>query len=369
MSELTWRLRRALDAALKSIYIHALWVYSTLLGRTAVVLLLTLFFIVMTSAFMFYHLENTNFFTAIYWAIITITTVGYGDVVPQSFQGRLLAMAVAISGFAGLTAALSMATHAIMEKAIKEKEGELKVKGTRIMIVGSSPACALIAVQLIADVGKRGRIVWVTSYDTPEKYVARARESGVVIVRGSLTEVDTYVRGGIETAREVIICGRNDKEGLSSLVVLRTLSGKSIYPPKIIFIAYNKRAERIATQEFGVDVVISMRSIGHLFKESLADPTAAMFLSALSEEHPKLVEIIIHRYAKITVAKMGHRIYLLGRREYMTANEVSEAISRKRKKQVYVVAKVVGLDNVEPLRPGDYVGPNDILVAVEFDST
>jgi len=367
MNDAMWKLKRALNNALKSAYVNLLWIYSTLLGRTAVILLLVLFVIVVGSSLIFYHIEHRTLFEAIYWAIITITTVGYGDIVPTTTEGRLLAMVVAISGFAGLTAALSVATHFIVEKTIKEKEGELRVRGTRIMVVGSSPACAMIALQLIKEVGKRGRIVWVTSYETPEKYVMRAREGGVVIVRGSLTEVDTYLRGGIETVKDVIICGKNDKEGLSSLVILRTLSGRSIYPPKIIFIVYSKRAERIALQELGVDVVISMRSIGHLFKESLVDPTSAMFLSALSEDHPKLVEIVVMKYGKIMVAKMGHRLYILGRKEYLTANDISKIISEKKKKSVYVVARVMGLDNVEPLRPGDYVSPNDILVAVEFD--
>ncbi len=367
MEGISERVKRTIDVALKTVYVHSLWVYSTLLGRTTVILLISLVAIVLGSAFAFFHLEGTNFFTAIYWAIITITTVGYGDVVPHTFQGRILAMVVAVSGFAGLTAALSVATHAIVERAIKEKEGEISVKGTRIMVVGSSSACLLVVLQLLREVGRRGRLVWVTSYETPEKYLMRAREAGAVIVRGSLTDVDTYLRAGIETVRDVIICGRDDKEGLSALVVVRTLSARSLYPPRVIFVAHTKRAERVAFQELGADVVISVRSIGHLFMESLTDPTAAMFLSALSEEHPKLVEISIQRIGKVVVAKMGHKLYILGRKEHYMANEISEIISKRRKRAVYVVAKVVGLENLEPLRPSDYVEPNDILIAVEFD--
>ncbi|ABU82068.1 potassium channel family protein [Ignicoccus hospitalis] len=356
-----------LAAWAKSLYVHTLWWYSILFSRTSVIIAFVLITIVVISSIIFHHVEHKSLFEAIYWAIITVTTVGYGDVVPTSFQGRLLALALALSGFAGLTAALSIATHFIVEKAIREREGELTVKGTRIMIVGSSSACAYIATHLIREVGKRGRIVWVTSYDTPEKYVIKAREASVVIVKGSLTEVDTYVRGGIETASDIVICGKNDKEGLSSLAVIRSLMGKSLYPPRLIFIAHTKRAEKLAYQEFGADVVVALDSLGYLFKESLTDPTAAMFLSALSEEHPRLVEVNLFKKGGLLLAKIANNVYVLGRKERLTAHELSDALSKKRKKKIYVVAKVFGLNEVVPLRPGDYLEPHDVAVAVEFE--
>jgi voltage-gated potassium channel len=36
---------------------------------------------------------------AIYWAIVTMTTVGYGDIAPQTVLGKLLASAVMIVGY------------------------------------------------------------------------------------------------------------------------------------------------------------------------------------------------------------------------------------------------------------------------------
>jgi voltage-gated potassium channel len=35
----------------------------------------------------------------VYWAIVTMTTVGYGDIVPQTVLGRLLASVVMMLGF------------------------------------------------------------------------------------------------------------------------------------------------------------------------------------------------------------------------------------------------------------------------------
>jgi len=42
----------------------------------------------------------TSIPTAIYWAIVTLTTVGYGDIVPQTPLGQILASAVMVTGYA-----------------------------------------------------------------------------------------------------------------------------------------------------------------------------------------------------------------------------------------------------------------------------
>lgn len=42
----------------------------------------------------------SSIFQSIYWAIITITTVGYGDIVPQTITGKFIASIIMIIGYA-----------------------------------------------------------------------------------------------------------------------------------------------------------------------------------------------------------------------------------------------------------------------------
>jgi len=60
-------------------------------------------------------------FDALYWALVTISTVGYGDISPVTYEGRAISVIVIISGIA----MISFATSVIVS-AFSEKLGELK---------------------------------------------------------------------------------------------------------------------------------------------------------------------------------------------------------------------------------------------------
>ena len=56
----------------------------------------------------------------IYWAVVTMTTVGYGDVVPQTVLGRLLAAAVMLLGF-GI---IAIPTGIVSYEAIRQSQND-----------------------------------------------------------------------------------------------------------------------------------------------------------------------------------------------------------------------------------------------------
>jgi voltage-gated potassium channel len=61
--------------------------------------------------------EFTTLWDGIWWAVVTVTTVGYGDIYPESVAGRLIGMGLMFVGIAFL----SLLTAAIASRFVKEE--------------------------------------------------------------------------------------------------------------------------------------------------------------------------------------------------------------------------------------------------------
>ena len=87
------------------------------------ILLLTIIYI-SASAMMIFQIEPDlfgSFFDALYWATISITTIGYGDISPVTWGGRLITMASALVGVAVIALPSGIITAAYMDEIKKKK--------------------------------------------------------------------------------------------------------------------------------------------------------------------------------------------------------------------------------------------------------
>ena len=65
----------------------------------------------------------SNVWEGLWWSIQTVTTVGYGDVVPASTPGRLIAAVVMIGGIGFITVTTAAIASAFVESARPRREG------------------------------------------------------------------------------------------------------------------------------------------------------------------------------------------------------------------------------------------------------
>lgn len=63
-----------------------------------------------------------NFFEAIYWATVSLTTVGYGDIYPVSTMGRIITMISSVFGIAIVALPAGIITAGYMSEINKENE-------------------------------------------------------------------------------------------------------------------------------------------------------------------------------------------------------------------------------------------------------
>lgn len=66
----------------------------------------------------------TNFFNALYWATISLATVGYGDITPVTAIGRLMTMISSILGVAVIALPSGIITAGFMEELEKSRKKE-----------------------------------------------------------------------------------------------------------------------------------------------------------------------------------------------------------------------------------------------------
>ncbi len=61
---------------------------------------------------------------AMWWALQTVTTVGYGDVVPEHVAGRLIGAALMLQGIGLLTVITASVTATLIEQARRRRQAE-----------------------------------------------------------------------------------------------------------------------------------------------------------------------------------------------------------------------------------------------------
>jgi len=67
------------------------------------------------------HSEYPNIWIGMWWAIQTVTTVGYGDVTPKHASGRFVGVVVMLEGIAFLTITTAVITSTFVARAERER--------------------------------------------------------------------------------------------------------------------------------------------------------------------------------------------------------------------------------------------------------
>jgi len=99
-------------------------------GRKIAVFLFAVLMMVTIMGSLLYVIEGAeNGFTSIprsiYWAIVTITTVGFGDIAPQTGLGQMLAAGIMIIGYGIIAVPTGIVTYD-MSQSIKNKQSKNK---------------------------------------------------------------------------------------------------------------------------------------------------------------------------------------------------------------------------------------------------
>lgn len=227
----------------------------------------------------FYWLElsesgDTGISGAFWWAIVTLTTVGYGDMVPATIPGRILGALVMISGIGMVSSLTGNMASMLVERKAKKRKGLLKVKiSNHVIILGwNDYAFGLIdSFREQSDI-KNLQLVIVCGLDQQERdEIAFRLEIGenLHFVHGDISQSNIISRSSPESARTVYVLCQNglspkesDQKAIYAVLALRTMAPKVPVYAEIAMHENKDHLLRAGANEILVRGEISSRMMG-----------------------------------------------------------------------------------------------------------
>ena len=125
------------------------------------ILLALLFTVMLTGTLGFMKLEGLSLSDAIYFSVVTVTTVGYGDIIPKTGAGKFLAMVLIIAGVGTFLGVVANATDILMNRREKliRKEKLNMVIGVFFSEVGTDLMRLFFSCDISADSFRKDLIV------------------------------------------------------------------------------------------------------------------------------------------------------------------------------------------------------------------
>lgn len=174
-----------------------------------------LFFVVFTSASVIYFFEASSeggqidsFFDGIYWALVTISTVGYGDITPQTQEGRFVTLVLILCGIAVIAFTTSIIVTAFSEKMPEVRRSrvfaEVERKGKHTIVCGFGRIGQVVADRLLSD---REHFVII---DSNPECITLARQRGYLAIEGGAENAELLSSLGVPDQARRILCLTGD---------------------------------------------------------------------------------------------------------------------------------------------------------------
>ncbi len=279
--------------------------------------------IIFVSSVLIYVMEANNesspidtLFDAFYWSIVTISTVGFGDITPVTQEGQVVAIFVIIAGIGVLAFTTSLIVTAFTEKLDEIKDLKLIDNISKMkefyLICGYENLSKEVATRLI----KNNKVIIIE--ENPIK-AEQAKQDGFVSVNYNPGSISSYkkLRIDINTQVKSILClSHSDVENVYTALTVRSIS-KDVFILSTLINKGNRRKLNFA----GVNEIIYEKEIiGIVAKEFVAQPVAFEAIHALRSNNSNIdineiliTERVLQNYAMVSqLNNKKYRIVLLG---------------------------------------------------------
>ncbi len=312
-----------------------------------ILLVLSLFVgIILCGTFGYMFLEHLSFWDSMYLTIITIATVGYGDLVPSHPGGKVFTIFLLFAGAGLVMYTLSKITEAMVEgslrKMLERRKMDKKIARLRdhFIICGFGRIGQVIC-EILEDAGRPFVVI-----ERDEEVLREIDQLGYISVAGEAEEDEILHVAGIERARGLIAVVSTDADNLFITLTARGLN------PSLFILARSSgsRGTRTKLLRAGASKVISPYYIGaRRMAQLLLRPTVTDFIDLAmyaGELGLRLEEILVSENAAFAGKKL------------------MESGIRKRHDIIVVAIKRHAGDMLFNPKPDTMILPGDIMIVL-----
>ncbi len=208
-------------------------------------LLLSIFFLIFLASFIsaliFYAIEATanpglpSFSRAVWWVLVTITTVGYGDIVPVTVAGRFLGVFIIFSGVALVSMFTATISSIFVAQKLKEERGLKQITEREHIILCGWNHTAERILTVIFQKPQPDSVVLINQLpeDQVQNVMLNFKGKPLYFVRGDFVQEEILNRANLVKAKAVLIIP-DASSGLTARsdekTILTAFSVKAIQP-------------------------------------------------------------------------------------------------------------------------------------------
>ena len=254
--------------------------YTTLLLRRVWKFLAAYLGVYVVASVGFFSLEGgrVSVLNSFYWGIVTLSTIGYGDVVPTTGYAKLFTI-----GVAGTEIFLGAYLVTVVIGVVSE-ESQHRALGTlgtllrdHIVVLGYSAVGQAAVRELL---GQEQRVAVVVEHaEQVANLRTLAHEDRLYVTYGAPADRDLLVRANVPAAHSVIACTADDATNMIAALNVRALA-----PHVRVVVSVSRPELRDTLRSAGVTYVASPYDLGgRLCAAAAFEPDVATAVEDLSE--------------------------------------------------------------------------------------
>lgn len=251
--------------------------------------ILLIFLVIFSGAFAVLMVEFQNqgksFFDAIWWSLVTFTTVGFGDLYPVTFWGRMVGIIIILLGLIILALFTAFIASSFIDIKLKERRGLSNIKARKhIIICGWNQSGFKILNYLSRNPQAAQTIVLVNQMDT-EKVASIQNnypKTDIKFIKGDFTNQDILAKANVKDSVHTVILYDESDPNLPpsderSIIAAHNLSYKK-YKTKVSLQLRHEKYLPALLQDKISNIIIFDDIGGEILASSTISPDLPKFL-------------------------------------------------------------------------------------------